>query len=105
MKLIVSTLVIVGLLFGGGATVSAAQDDLPNQSLYQLKLMSEDVHLWFVSDPAQEVNLLMEQVQARVEEMEALTAQNIVTPQGVSIRAEERIQQALRVASAVASPA
>src|SRR5574338_396054 len=53
MKLAVSTLVIVGLLFGGNATVSAAQDDLPNQPLYPVKVMSEDVSLWFVSDPIQ----------------------------------------------------
>ena len=41
MKLIVSTLVIAALLFAGSATVSAAQDDLPNQPLYAVKLMAE----------------------------------------------------------------
>ena len=31
MNLIISALVIAGLLFGGGATVAAAQDDLPTE--------------------------------------------------------------------------
>ena len=40
MNLIVSALVIAGLLFGGNATVAAAQDDLPTDALYQVKLLS-----------------------------------------------------------------
>jgi uncharacterized membrane protein YgcG len=99
MNLIVSTLVIVGLLFGGSATVAAAQDDLPNQSLYQLKLMSENVNLWFVSDPAQQINMLMEQAQTRIQEMESLASQGIVPPAEVAVQAQERIQRALQIAA------
>ena len=36
MNMIVSILVIAGLLFGGGATVNAAQNALPNEPLYGL---------------------------------------------------------------------
>ena len=97
MKLIVSTLVIVGLLFGGGATVSAAQDDLPNQPLYPVKLMSEDVQLWFVSDPVHKVNMLIEQAQTRIQEMETLAAQGTIPPQDIAVRAQERIQRALQI--------
>lgn len=99
MKLIVSTLVIVGLLFGGSATVSAAQDDLPNQSLYRVKLMREDVDLWFASDPIQEINILIDQAQTRFREMEMLAAQGIVPPADVQLRAQERIQRALQLAA------
>ena len=87
MKLIVSTLLIVGLLFGGNATVAAAQDDLPNQSLYQFKLLSEDIRLWFVSDPNQQIEMLMQQAQNRLEEMRSLTAEGVTPPATLMNRA------------------
>jgi hypothetical protein len=45
MNMIISVLMIAGLLFGGGATVRAAQNDLPNEPLYAWKVWSEDVSL------------------------------------------------------------
>jgi hypothetical protein len=99
MKLIVSTLVIGGLLFGGNATVAAAQNDLPNEPLYQLKLMSEDVDLWFMSDPTQQIETLMQQVQTRMEEMQSLASQGVTPPAELAIRAQERIQRALQIAA------
>lgn len=99
MKFVISALVIVGLLFGGSATVSAAQDDLPNQPLYQLKLMSEDVHLWFVSDPVQQIDLLMELEQIRLQEMQMLAAKGLIAPADVAVRAQEHVQRALQITS------
>jgi hypothetical protein len=104
MKLIVSILVIVGLLFGGNATVAAAQNDLPNEPLYQLKLMSEDVNLWFVSDPVQHVETLMQQAQTRMEEMKSLVSQGVTPPAEVAVRAQERIQRALQIAESLDEP-
>ncbi len=99
MNLIMSALVVLGLLFGGSATVSAAQDDLPNQPLYQLKLMSEDAKVWLASDPGLKIEMLMEQVQTRTEETAALTLAGITPPAELTIRTQERIQQALHIAS------
>ncbi len=99
MNLIVSTLVIVGLLFGGNATVAAAQDDLPTGALYQIKLLSEDAQLWFNTDPATEVDLLMQQAQTRTEEMAALNSMGITPPTALTTRAQDRIDQALQVTS------
>jgi hypothetical protein len=99
MKLIVSTLVIAGLLFGGNATVSAAQNDLPNEPLYQLKLMSEDVNLWFISDPTQQIETLMQQAQTRMEEMRSLAAQGVTPSAELALRAQERIRRALQIAA------
>lgn len=67
MKLTLSVLVIVGLLFGGSATVSAAQDALPNEPLYQIKLVSEDVYFSLISDPVAQVEILMQQAQKRIQ--------------------------------------
>ncbi len=101
MNLIMSALIVLGLLFGGSATVSAAQDDLPNQPLYQLKLMSEDAIVWLASDPGLKIEMLMEQVQTRTEEMAALTLAGITPPAELTIRTQERIQQALRIAASL----
>lgn len=99
MNIFISALVIVGLLFGGSATVSAAQDDLPTQSLYQVKLMSESVRLWWVSDPAQQIDILMEQTQTRLQEMQELSDQGVMPPAEVAIQAQEHIQRALQIAA------
>ena len=101
MNMLMSALVVLGLLFGGSATVSAAQDDLPNQPLYQLKLMSEDAKVWLASDPGLKIEMLMEQVQTRTEEMAALTLAGITPPAELTIRTQERIQQALHIASSL----
>jgi hypothetical protein len=97
MKLIMSIFVIVGLLFGGSATVSAAQDDLPYEPLYQIKLMSEDVHLWLISDPLAQIEILMQQAQIRTEEMAALASRGNTPPAKLTVRAQERIQRALQL--------
>jgi hypothetical protein len=99
MKLIMSTLVILGLLFGGSATVSAAQNALPNEPLYQIKLVSEDLHLLLISDPVAQVEILMQQAQTRTEEMAALASRGNTPPAELTIRAQERIQRALQLAT------
>lgn len=105
MNLIVSMLVIVGLLFGGSAAVSAAQDDLPNEPLYQLKLMSEDVKLWLLSDRVTEIQMLMEQAQIRTHEIAALTSKGITPSGDLTLRSQERIQRALQLAASLDEPA
>ena len=97
MNIIMSSLVVLGLLFGGSATVSAAQDDLPTQPLYQIKLVSEDAKIWFESDPTLKIEMLMEQAQTRTEEMAALTLAGVTPPAELANRAQERIQQALQL--------
>lgn len=99
MNILVSALIIAGLLFGGGATVSAAQDALPTDALYTVKLLSEDAQLWLNGDPAVEIELLMQQAQTRTQEVAALNAEGIVPPTALAARAQERIQQALEVAA------
>ena len=99
MKLILSTFLILGLLFGGSATVSAAQDALPNEPLYQIKLVSEDVHLLLIPDPAAQIEMLMQQAQTRTEEMAALASRGNTPPAELTIQAQERIQRALQLAA------
>jgi len=97
MNTILSVVVIVGLLFGGGATVSAAQDALPNEPLYGVKTWSEDAGLQLQNDPEEKVDRLMELVQTRVQEMTQLAEAGQVPPDQVRLRLEQHIQQALQI--------
>ncbi len=104
MNMIVSILVIAGLLFGGGATVNAAQNDLPNEPLYGLKLWSEDLGLQFQNDPEQKVERLMDLTQARIQEMTRLTGNNQEVPDQLRQRLQDHIQQALQICATLNDP-
>lgn len=104
MNMIVSILVIAGLLFGGGATVNASQNDLPNEPLYGLKLWSEDLSLQFQNDPEQKVERLMDLSQARVQEMTRLVDTNQAVPDQLRQRLQDHIQQALQICATLDDP-
>jgi uncharacterized membrane protein YgcG len=104
MNTILSVLVIAGLLFGGGATVNAAQNDLPNEPLYAVKTWSEDVGLQFQNDPEEKVNSLMELTNLRVQEMTQLAEAGQTPPDHVILRLEQHIQQALQICNTMDDP-
>lgn len=97
MNLMISILVIAGLLFGGGATVNAAQDDLPNEPLYSLKMWTEDLSLQARNDPEQKVDRLMELAQVRIQEMTRLAVAGQPVPDQTRLRLEQHIYQALQL--------
>jgi hypothetical protein len=105
MNMIVSILVIAGVLFGGGATVKASQNDLPNEPLYALKMWSEDVSLQLQNNPEQKVERLMDLAQVRLQEMTRLTDANEVVPDQVRQRLQDHIQQALQTCATLDDPA
>jgi hypothetical protein len=99
MNAVISIVVALVALLSGGVMVAAAQDDLPNQPLYQVKLFSEDARLWRNTDPQAEVVLLMELSQIRVQEMSALIAMGVTPPAQVTERLNQHIDQALQTAA------
>jgi len=99
MNILVSILVIVGLLAGGGMTVNAAQNDLPNEPLYSVKTWSENVSLQFQNNPEAKVERLMELAQTRVQEMDRLIASGQTPPDQVRVRLEQHLEQTLAVSS------
>jgi len=105
MNLLISIVVVAGLLFGGGVTVQAAQDDLPNEPLYGLKTWSEELSLRFQGDPEARVERLMELIQTRTQEMERLTEAGQTPPDQVRLRLETHLQQALQICSNMDDPA
>ena len=98
MNALVSLLLAGALILGGGATAVAAQDDLPNQTLYPIKLMTENARMALTGDPQEQANLLMNMAQTRVEEMAGLVEQGVPIPAQVQERLQQQIQQTMMLA-------
>lgn len=99
MNALVSLILAVSLLLGGATTVAAAQDDLPTQPLYPLKLWTENVALAMKGDPQDQANLLMTMAQSRVQEMAALVEQDITPPDQIRERLQQHLDQFLMLAA------
>ncbi len=54
-----------------GGTVYAAQGSLPDDLLYPLKTLTEDIQIWLESDPEQRLDLYASFANRRLEEIEA----------------------------------
>ena len=104
MNVLLSMLVIAGLLFGGGATVSAAQDDLPNEPLYGVKTWTEDLSLQLKNTDEAKVERLMELAQVRIQEMARLAEAGEPVQDRVKRRLEQHIQQALQICANMDGP-
>lgn len=97
MNAVVSVIVIAGLLFGGGATVNAAQDDLPGETLYAVKTASEDVSVQFTGNAEAKVMRLMELAQTRTQEMAQLIENGVTPPDQVRQRLEQHLQSVFQI--------
>lgn len=77
VTVLTSLVVVFSLLFGGaGATVYAAQESMPNDALYGVKLLSEDVRLGFAGSTEEKIDLLVEYTDRRSDEIVAFARQN-----------------------------
>lgn len=95
-----SILVILALVFGGaGATVYAAQGSLPDQVLYPIKTVSEDVQLALVGQAQNRLELALSFADRRVDEMLALRAAGEAIPPETATRLENHIRLALQIAA------
>src|SRR5512139_3537209 len=99
MNILISVLLIAGLFAGGGMTVRASQDDLPNEPLYGVKTWSENAGLQFQNSPDAKVERLMELAQTRVQEMSQLAESGQTPPEQVRLRLEQHLQQAFQLCS------
>jgi type II secretory pathway pseudopilin PulG len=99
VKALASLLLVAGLLSGGYATVHAAQDDLPDQPLYPLKLAVEDFRLGISPDPQVRLDLLMEMSQTRFDEMVDLLQAGKAIPPSVVERFSNQNRQAMQAAA------
>jgi len=99
MNTVVSLILAATLLLGGGATAMAAQEDLPNQPLYPVKLWTENASLALAGEPQEQATLLMYMAHKRVQEMAALVEQGITPPDQVRERLQQHLTQVLQLAA------
>ncbi|MBN1266312.1 MAG: hypothetical protein JXA25_12520 [Anaerolineales bacterium] len=93
---------VLALTFGGGmTTVQASQGSLPNELLYPVKLLSEDVQLSLTQDPLRDLELLMAFTEARGEEITAILETGEELPDTVVDRLDLHYQMALEYAASL----
>lgn len=95
----ISTLVLIfTLLFGGtGATVYAAQNSLPDETLYPVKLMTEDIRFGLSPRSDDRLELALQFAQKRLDEMLAMNQAGYHPATSVGDRWEYQVQSALRL--------
>ncbi|MDY6874690.1 MAG: DUF5667 domain-containing protein [Chloroflexota bacterium] len=99
-RLITVLLVVaVGMATLGGGVLWAAGDSLPGGLLYPTKLAMEDTRLALTSAPADQVDLALQLVQERAEEMQALVVARRQVPDETVARMEQHIERALTQAA------
>lgn len=92
-------LVLAVMLGGAGVTAMAAQSSLPNEALYPVKLLVEDVQLSLASTSDAQIDVQLAQAQQRVREMVQLTDRGVAIPNDVPARLQTRLQAALQIAA------
>jgi hypothetical protein len=106
MYAIARIITIAAILLGGTAgTAFAAQESLPDQALYPVKTLIEDVRLELTSDPQAEFDLLMKYVEERIEEIEALIEGGDPVNAAVQERLNKHLQAAFKNAAELDDPA
>jgi len=89
----ISILLLLGLIFGSWGTVYAAQDSLPNETLYSIKLIRENFQLSFTSDKRDRISLLTIIANRRVEEAAALDLQGEPIPVELPALMDEYLEE------------
>jgi hypothetical protein len=93
--LLVATLI----LGGGGATVAAAQNSQPDQPLYEIKILSEDIRLNAASNPETEFQLALEFANRRAIEIQKMLELGKAPSQAVQQRYQSQVEAAIRYAA------
>ena len=100
MTVLTTIVLVLALALGGtGGTVYAAQGALPTDTLYGVKLWSEDVRLGLTAAPQDQANLLLEFAQRRVQEITALSAAGDSPLEPVANRLRAEVDAALQIAA------
>ena len=79
-------LIVSLILGGGGATVAAAQNSQPDQPLYGIKVMSENVRQELAADPQMNFQLALNFANRRAEEIALMLEAGRVPPEAVQAR-------------------
>lgn len=94
---VLTLIVVLSLAFGGG-TVAAAQISMPDDALYQIKLLSEDARLSISADQETQLQLSLEFAERRMEEIQTMLQMGETPPETVMTRLQNQMDYALRLA-------
>jgi hypothetical protein len=92
-------LALTMVLGGGGITLASAQNSLPDQPLYSLKLWSEEVRFNLTADPQTTWQLAQSFTERRAVEIQAMLAAGRPPSQAVQERYQSQVEQSIRLAA------
>lgn len=95
-SIIIALAVVLG---GGGITAFAAQDSLPNEVLYPVKLYLEDARYGLTDNPVTQIGLLTKFSNKRIDEITGLALQGEAVPNGVVTRLHNNLRTMLQLAA------
>ncbi|BAJ62109.1 DUF5667 domain-containing protein [Anaerolinea thermophila] len=99
MSPLVTLMLIVSLLFGGtGVTAVAAQNSLPDEPLYPVKLLTEQVRTELTTREQAQLALMLELANRRAEEANRLMAMGKAPSEALLARWQTHLEQATRLA-------
>jgi len=100
MSVLTTLMLIVALVFGGsGAAYAAAQQTLPDQPLYGLKIAGEDLQIQLTANEQNRMELALKFSQRRVDEMEKMANAGKEIPAAVQSRWQQQVQEAVQLAT------
>lgn len=91
-------LIVSFVLGGGGVTAVAAQNSQPDQVLYGVKLVSEDIRLGLTSNARAEAQLALQFADRRAVEIQTMLQAGSIPPEAVQIRYQNQVEQAIQYA-------
>lgn len=101
---VTSVILTLGLVFGAGATtVVAAQSALPDDTLYPVKIWSEDVRLNWADTPQNKLDLALKFTSRRSAEIQTALEADAAIPEPVVTRLENQQRLALNLAAGLPS--
>lgn len=92
-------LIAAALVFGGGGVVVAsAQSSQPDNLLYGIKLLSEDIQLQLTTNPETQYQISLDFVDRRAEEIRTMLEVDGIPPESVVVRYQNQVEQTIRYA-------
>jgi len=98
-KGLAAALIVLIILIGSSLTVYAAQDRLPGETLYPLKVISEDIRLSLTRSPQAKLDITLNFTNRRVDEITHLLETGNPLPAQASDRFQGELESALQLAT------
>lgn len=105
ITIVTTVFVAFAILFGGaGATAYAMQDSLPDDALYGMKMLGENLRMQMTNDPQAKLALSLEFANRRMQEITTLLDEDEPIPAPTATRHREHLNFALRLAASLEDP-